>query len=193
MRPGSVIVDLAAETGGNCELTVPGEVVEHDGVTIVGTTNLPSLMAFHASQLYSRNVAALLQHLAPNGELALDWEDEITAGACVTGPGENDVTDLPLVVELTILVLAAFLGFEVIAKVPTMLHTPLMSGANFIHGIVIVGAILVLGGADDTFTKVVGFVALVLATANVVGGWFVTDRMLGMFKRRPEPKRERDT
>jgi H+-translocating NAD(P) transhydrogenase subunit alpha len=86
MRPGSVIVDVAAETGGNCELTVPGEVVERAGVSIVGTTNLPSLMAFHASQLYSRNVAALLQHLAPKGELALDWEDEITAGACVTRP-----------------------------------------------------------------------------------------------------------
>jgi H+-translocating NAD(P) transhydrogenase subunit alpha len=86
MRPGSVIVDVAAETGGNCELTVPGEVVERGGVSIVGTTNLPSLMAFHSSQLYSRNVAALLQHLAPNGELALDWEDEITAGACVTRP-----------------------------------------------------------------------------------------------------------
>ncbi len=86
MRPGSVIVDVAAETGGNCELTVPGEVVERGGVSIVGTTNLPSLLAFHASQLYSRNVAALLQHLAPNGELALDWEDEITTGACVTRP-----------------------------------------------------------------------------------------------------------
>ncbi len=97
------------------------------------------------------------------------------------------MTSLPLVIELTILVLAAFLGFEVIAKVPTMLHTPLMSGANFIHGIVIVGAIIVLGGADDTFTKVIGVTALVLATANVVGGWFVTDRMLGMFKRRPDP------
>ena len=86
--------------------------------------------------------------------------------------------------------LAAFLGFEVISKVPTMLHTPLMSGTNFIHGIVIVGAIIVLGFADDTFTKVVGFVAMVLATANVVGGWFVTDRMLEMFKRRPEPKKD---
>jgi NAD(P) transhydrogenase subunit alpha len=81
-----VIVDVAAETGGNCELTVPGEVVEHGDVAIVGTTNLPSLMAYHASQLYSRNVAALLQHLAPEGELVLDWEDEITAGACVTRP-----------------------------------------------------------------------------------------------------------
>ena len=84
MRSGSVIVDLAAETGGNCEVTVRGEVVEHGGVTVIGTTNLPSLMAYHSSQLYSRNVSALLMHLAPNGELALDWDDEITSGACVT-------------------------------------------------------------------------------------------------------------
>jgi len=89
MRPGSVIVDLAAETGGNCELTEPGEIVEHRGVAIDGTTNLPSLMAFHASQLYSRNVEALLRHLAPEGEFVLDWEDEITAGACVTRPEET--------------------------------------------------------------------------------------------------------
>jgi NAD(P) transhydrogenase subunit alpha len=102
------------------------------------------------------------------------------------------MTSVPLVVEITILVLAAFLGFEVISKVPTMLHTPLMSGANFIHGIVVVGAIIVLGTADDTFTKAVGFAAMVLGTANVVGGWFVTDRMLGMFKRRPEPRQEED-
>jgi len=84
MRPGSVIVDLAAETGGNCELTEPGEAVVRDGVTIVGYTNLPSTMPFHASQLYSRNVLALLQHLAPDGQLNLDWDDEITSSACVT-------------------------------------------------------------------------------------------------------------
>jgi NAD(P) transhydrogenase subunit alpha len=84
MRPGSCIVDLAAEAGGNCELTQPGDEIVRDGVTIVGFTNLPSQMAFHASQLYSRNVVALLQHLAPGGELTLDFEDEITAGACVT-------------------------------------------------------------------------------------------------------------
>jgi len=84
MRPGSVIVDLAADTGGNCELTEPGSVVERDGVTLVGLTNLPSSMPYHASMLYSRNVLALLVHLAPGGELALDWDDEITAGACVT-------------------------------------------------------------------------------------------------------------
>ena len=84
------------------------------------------------------------------------------------------MTDLGLVVELTIL------------------HTPLMSGPNFIHGIILVGAIVVLGYADDGVTKAIGFVAMVLATANVVGGWFVTDRMLEMFKRRPTAPRERE-
>ncbi len=89
MRPGSVIVDLAAEAGGNCELTAPGEEVVRDDVTIVGFTDLPSRMAFHASQLYSRNVHALLSHLAPDGTLALDFEDEITGGACVTRKEET--------------------------------------------------------------------------------------------------------
>ncbi len=88
MRPGSVIVDLAAETGGNCELTEPGEIVEREGVTLIGVTNLPSSMPFHASMLYSRNIQALLLHLAPEGELNLDWSDEITAGACVAGKQE---------------------------------------------------------------------------------------------------------
>ena len=85
MRAGSVIVDLAAEAGGNCELTAPGEVVVRENVTIVGHTDLPSQMAWHASQLLSRNIATLLQHLVPAGELTLDWSDEITAGACVAG------------------------------------------------------------------------------------------------------------
>ena len=98
------------------------------------------------------------------------------------------MSHLSLVIELTILALAIFLGFEVISKVPAMLHTPLMSGTNFIHGIVIVGAIAILGTADDTLLKIVGFVAMVLATANVVGGWFVTDRMLEMFRPRREPR-----
>jgi NAD(P) transhydrogenase subunit alpha len=92
MREGSVIVDLAAETGGNCELTAPGEEVVREGVTIVGLTNLASLMAADASRLYSRNVAALLQHLAPEGELQLDFDDEITAGACVVRPAEARAT-----------------------------------------------------------------------------------------------------
>ena len=86
MRPGSVIVDLAAEAGGNCALTEPGAEVERHGVLIVGLTDLPSRMPYHASQLYARNVTALLLHLAPGGELALDFDDEITSGACVTRP-----------------------------------------------------------------------------------------------------------
>jgi len=93
MRPGSAIVDLAAETGGNCELTRPGETVDEGGVSIVGLLNLPSLMAADASRLYARNVSALLQHLVPSGELVLDFEDEITKGACVTGaPNQEGAT-----------------------------------------------------------------------------------------------------
>ena len=93
-----------------------------------------------------------------------------------------------LVTELTILVLAIFLGFEVISKVPTLLHTPLMSGTNAIHGIVIVGAIIVTGQPHHSwFIKILCLVAVTLATANVVGGFVVTDRMLEMFKRRRGP------
>jgi proton-translocating NAD(P)+ transhydrogenase subunit alpha len=83
MRPGSVIVDLAAEAGGNCELTKPGEDVEEHGVAILGPLDVASTMPYHASQLLSRNITSLLLHLAPAGQLALDFEDEITAGACV--------------------------------------------------------------------------------------------------------------
>ena len=191
MRPGSVIVDLAAETGGNCELTEPGEIVERAGVTLVGLTNLPSTMPYHASTLYSRNVQALLLHLAPEGELTLDWSDEITSGACVAGKGSRGmIHNTILVFEVTILVLAIFLGVEVISKVPTLLHTPLMSGTNAIHGVVIVGAMIVLGQPDKSaFTWIVGFAAVVLASANVVGGFVVTDRMLEMFKSRERPKK----
>ena len=98
-----------------------------------------------------------------------------------------------LVGELTILALAIFLGIEVISKVPTLLHTPLMSGTNAIHGIVIVGALLIAGIArPDLLTGWIGFVAMILAAANVVGGFVVTDRMLEMFKRREPPKRDKD-
>ncbi len=88
MKPGSVVVDMAAETGGNAELTEPGQVVVKDGVTIDGTLNLPSQMPYHASLLYGNNVVNLLMHLAPEGNLALDFEDEITAGAAITHDGQ---------------------------------------------------------------------------------------------------------
>jgi H+-translocating NAD(P) transhydrogenase subunit alpha len=96
-----------------------------------------------------------------------------------------------LVFEVTILVLAIFLGVEVISKVPTLLHTPLMSGTNAIHGIVIVGAMLVMGIPDKSlYLWIVAFAAVVLASANVVGGFVVTDRMLEMFKKREPAKPE---
>jgi NAD(P) transhydrogenase subunit alpha len=94
-----------------------------------------------------------------------------------------------LVFEVTILVLAIFVGIEVISKVPALLHTPLMSGTNAIHGVVIVGAMIVLGLPDkSTYTWVIGFAAVILASANVVGGFVVTDRMLEMFKKREPAK-----
>jgi proton-translocating NAD(P)+ transhydrogenase subunit alpha len=87
MRTGSVIVDLAAETGGNCELTEPGEVVERHGVKLIGTLNLPSGMPLHASQMYARNIQAVLEHLVVEGAVALDFDDEITADAVITHEG----------------------------------------------------------------------------------------------------------
>ena len=88
MRPGSVIVDLAAETGGNVELTQPGQEVDVDGVTIIGTRNVPSTMPLTTSQLFARNVANLLLHLVKDGAINLDFSDDITKGACITHGGE---------------------------------------------------------------------------------------------------------
>jgi NAD(P) transhydrogenase subunit alpha len=92
-----------------------------------------------------------------------------------------------LIDSLTVFVLAILLGFEVISKVPATLHTPLMSGTNSIHGIVLVGAIGVAATADNPVAGALAFVAMVFAGANVVGGYWVTDRMLQMFRRRPAP------
>ena len=94
---------------------------------------------------------------------------------------------MSLISEITIFVLAVFVGFEVISKVPTMLHTPLMSGTNAIHGIVLLGGILVVGHSGaDTLVKIAGTVAVAFGTINIVGGFLVTDRMLGMFVRKPK-------
>ena len=98
---------------------------------------------------------------------------------------------MDLLTELTILVLAAFVGFEVISKVPNTLHTPLMSGTNAIHGIVVLGGILVLGlGVDGFLSKLLLVIAIIFGTINVVGGFLVTDRMLEMFKAKPAPAKE---
>ena len=95
-----------------------------------------------------------------------------------------------LITLLIYFVLAIFIGFEVISKVPTILHTPLMSGTNAIHGIILVGALLITAHVQTPVEIVLGFVAVVLATTNVVGGFVVTDRMLEMFKRKPAPPPE---
>jgi NAD(P) transhydrogenase subunit alpha len=97
-----------------------------------------------------------------------------------------------LVAELTIFALAIFVGIEVISKVPTMLHTPLMSGTNAIHGIVLVGAMLIAGTADSTLEQALAFVAVVFGTINIVGGFLVTDRMLEMFKQRRPEEQQRE-
>jgi NAD(P) transhydrogenase subunit alpha len=92
---------------------------------------------------------------------------------------------MDLITEFTIFVLAAFVGFEVISKVPTTLHTPLMSQTNAIHGIIMLGGLIVIGAADGTLDKVIGTIAIAFGTLNIVGGFMVTDRMLGMFRRKP--------
>jgi H+-translocating NAD(P) transhydrogenase subunit alpha len=97
-----------------------------------------------------------------------------------------------LVTLLTYFVLSVFVGFEVISKVPTILHTPLMSGSNAIHGIILVGALFIAAGAHDLVTIILGFLAVLLATINVVGGFVVTDRMLEMFRGRNAPRRAAD-
>jgi NAD(P) transhydrogenase subunit alpha len=99
--------------------------------------------------------------------------------------------NVQLVLELTVFALAVFLGLELISKVPAMLHTPLMSGTNAIHGIVLIGAMLIAGTADSTLEQVLAFVAVVFGTINIVGGFLVTDRMLEMFKQRRPDEDER--
>ena len=136
-------------------------------------------------------------------QLALDFDDEVIAGACVTRGGEivhegakaaagagrrrRRSRIMALVTEIAMLVLAAFVGFEVISKVPNTLHTPLMSGTNAIHGIVVLGGLLLMHEAQAAILEhVMLVIAIAFGTINVVGGFLVTDRMLGMFKRKPD-------
>ena len=106
--------------------------------------------------------------------------------------GDTVVTSMPIDLAFTIFVLAILCGVAVISKVPATLHTPLMSGANSIHGIVLVGAMIIAVGANDPVSYLVSFVAVAFSTLNVVGGYVVTDRMLQMFRRKPAaPKAEK--
>ena len=158
---GSVIVDLAAEQQGNCELTQPGETVVEHGVTIIGATDLASRMCAHASQMYSRNMEKLLLHITKDGAWKLDFKDEIVAGprhhprgarSCTRscgssmrtpgGPvGGGEPMTSEWVFNLYVFVLATFVGYQVISRVPPLLHTPLMSGTNAISGISLVASL----------------------------------------------------
>jgi NAD(P) transhydrogenase subunit alpha len=237
MRPGSVIVDLAAEQGGNCELTRPGEVVKDGGLTVIGFTDLPSRMAAQSSQLYGNNVVHLLTELCPekNGEIEVDMDDEVIRGltvvhnsqvtwpppaprlsaapapaqtAPVTTPkvaaesesrsAVGSVIGLVLVIGLilgvgafapksfmghfTVFVLSVFVGWQVIWNVTPALHTPLMSVTNAISGIIVVGALVQMSSASGVVV-VLAAVALFVASINIFGGFWVTQRMLRMFRK----------
>lgn len=240
MKPGSVIVDLAAEQGGNCVLTQPGKVVQHKGVTIIGYTDLPSRMASMASQLYGSTLVALLEELMDdNGELAVDLDDEVVRGSIVlaegkmmwpppapvappppepgvptkstaaqavpaaAGHGSESSGPNPILLivaallligigyaapastlsHFTVFILAIFVGWQVIWNVKPALHTPLMSVTNAISGIILVGGMLQLSGASLNLTTILGAVAVLIAAINIAGGFLVTNRMLGMFRK----------
>lgn len=242
MKPGSVIVDLAAEQGGNCAMTEPGKVVVHKGVSIIGYTDLPSRMASLSSQLYSATVVALVEEMRDkeSGELKVDYENEVIRGALVTDDGkityppptpppapepgvaskpapkvstavaksahgghESEDNTNPLWLALaglalvgigfvapastlshfTVFMLACFVGWQVVWSVKPALHTPLMSVTNAISGIILVGGMLQLTGANFNLTTILGAIAVLIATINIAGGFLVTNRMLAMFRK----------
>ena len=261
MKPGSVVVDLAAEQGGNCDLTEPGARAVHDGVVILGYTDMPSRMATVASDLYGTNLGHLLDELGGAASFGVDLENDIVRGAIVTHEGEvlwpppapaepspaakpaaaepakaapappapapaaapaadpttppagsgglsgkaligfaltalwlwlrfgrdagadGGETEREFLQHLTVFVLACFVGWQVIWSVTAALHTPLMSVTNAISGIIVVGG-LVLATTEVTDTAaVIGAVAILFATINIVGGFMVTRRMLRMFNK----------
>lgn len=242
MKPGSVIVDLASERGGNCELTEPGKVAVHHDVSIIGYTDLPSRMAKVSSDLYASNLTHLMNDLTPekDGQPSVDMEDTVIRGLTVVHDGEVTwpppkvevavnappppsteepspkgkkakgepsvigrwlgkglllvVTALALLgigtyappsflTHFTVFVLACFIGWQVIWNVTASLHTPLMSVTNAISGIIVIGALLHLAQSESGAVGIMAFIAVLIATINVAGGFRVTHRMLKMFRR----------
>ena len=238
MKPGSVIVDLAAEQGGNCELTEKNQVVVRHDVTLIGYTDLPSRLANQSSQLYATNLRHLLTELCPekNGKINVNMEDEVIRGTTVIKEGKITwpppapklsasptlqnaaATDTPkestkksflpafvkqllpivtaglilfgigavapesFMTHFTVFVLSCFVGYQVIWNVSHSLHTPLMSVTNAISSIIVIGAIVQISTANSTVTILAGL-AILLASINIVGGFFVTRRMLEMFRK----------
>ncbi|MCC6283841.1 MAG: Re/Si-specific NAD(P)(+) transhydrogenase subunit alpha [Phycisphaerales bacterium] len=239
MKPGSVIVDLAAEQGGNCALTRPGEAVRHKGVTIIGYTDLPGRLGALASRLYGANLAHFLEDLGGASSFALNQEDDVVRGAlvmrggdvlwppkhppaqpAVTTPTKRPETAAPLpgpakpapvkkrslwpavagllagaalvaigawapenfITHFTVFVLACFVGWQVVWNVTPALHTPLMSVTNAISGIILIGGMASLSGGPISAPLVLGAAAVFIATINIAGGFWVTNRMLAMFR-----------
>ncbi|HHJ39096.1 MAG: NAD(P) transhydrogenase subunit alpha [Methylothermaceae bacteria B42] len=240
MKDGSVIVDLAAEQGGNCELTEPGKVVKKFGATIIGYTDLPSRMPTTSSQLYATNLRHLLAELCPekNGEINVNMDDVVIRGATVAKDGEITWPPPPIPVSkeekpapaavappaaeekkeekkklpkewvtaivmaigglalygvgmvappeflshFTVFVLACFVGYMVIWNVTPALHTPLMSVTNAISGIIVIGALIQIS-SPGILLKLLAGIAVLIASVNIFGGFWVTQRMLGMFRK----------
>jgi NAD(P) transhydrogenase subunit alpha len=240
MKPGSVIVDLAAEGGGNCELTESGQTRVAHGVTIIGYTDFPSRLPTQSSRLYGNNLVKLVQLLGQVDEFKINQDDEVVRGALVldegklswppppvetsvapakkpeTKPVGNEAEEkkgspflspaflLGLLAvgllalgwkgsnefldQITVFVLACFVGYMVVWNVTPSLHTPLMSVTNAISGIILIGGMLFmpagseLSGNSQVLTWLAG-VAIFVATINVAGGFLVTQRMLKMFRK----------
>ena len=244
MKPGSVIVDMAAANGGNTDLTVPGEVITtENGVTIIGYTDLAGRLPAQSSQLYGQNLVNFFKLATPgkDGQLVLDQEDEVIRQMTVTlagdiqfppppvhvsaaqaGPSKEELeakaaakaakeaaeakakkrnftiggivaaivlialifaTPTPMLVNYIILALAIVVGFYVITAVTHSLHTPLMSETNAISGIILVGAIISLAQSSNVAVTILAFIAILIASINIFGGFYVTHRMLQMFKK----------
>jgi NAD(P) transhydrogenase subunit alpha len=231
MKPGSVIVDLASQQGGNCELCRRDEIAVHNGVQIIGFTDLPSRLPSQSSELYANNLYHIMDELTPNrdGQINIDMDDDVIRGMTVIKNGEitypppkievsvtpkqqeNKIDTPKPVVEkkssiipglislsvlflvgafapesfmnhFTVFVLSCFIGYMVIWNVTASLHTPLMSVTNAVSSIIIIGAVTQIS-TGDTLSLALSGLAIFIASINIFGGFAVTKRMLGMFKK----------
>ena len=231
MKPGSVIVDLASQQGGNCELCEKDKIVNHNGVNIIGFTDLPSRLPSQSSELYSNNLFHILDELTPNkdGNININMDDDVIRGMTIVNKGsitypppkievsvspkkeekkieptaepvKKKSTVLPALIALsslfvvgafapasfmnhfTVFVLSCFVGYMVIWNVTASLHTPLMSVTNAVSSIIIIGAITQIS-TTDTLSLILSGVAVFIASINIFGGFAVTKRMLGMFRK----------
>ena len=212
MKPGSVIIDMAVEQGGNCPLSEVDAVVTRHGVTIAGVTNLPALVGADASALYARNVLDFLKLVFDEGRqvahrsrgrhrqglpglLRRQGAASLRPPPCparthpphrTRPPSMESIS--PTVINLIIFVLAIYVGYHVVWNVTPALHTPLMAVTNAISAIIIVGAMLAAALTETALGKTMGVLAVALAAVNVFGGFLVTRRMLEMFRKK-EPRK----